>query len=810
MTGNLEFLFLGTGTSVGVPVIGCDCPVCTLRRPAQQAHPRLRRGAHARRPPCWSIPAPTCANRRCARTSASVDAVLYTHGHLDHVAGFDDLRAFCWHREDPLPIHATAGLHGRRCSACSAGRSRPENNYRGYVRPDPVIIDGPFRCGDLPIEPAAGRARPGRNHRLPVRRRRRPRSRLHPRCQAPAARHRRPPRRRAHPDHRQPAPDAPPDPPVARRGPRRSPRNSAPAPPGSPTSATKTTTPQLESTLPDHIRPAHDGLRLDLRIRLMTALPTPAPRRPRCRRCSPPPRRAPATVAVLYNCRPRRVRPSSPATTPTTARSRSRTWSACRLPKAAEITREQFDRRDPRPAGPRVRPPRVVAARPRPAGPPNSRSATASACSSACAACRSRSSAPRTPPCRPRTPADKTPAQPTPQQMMQQANEAAVDSELCLLGVAGLPIAAPITNRYYRSERSLRGRRPALHDAGRPHRRRRRRNLPPDDRRRHRDRDNRPLGPRLRRYRATSSPRATTGCGRSPGLCDEKRHPDHRRPLQRHPADQLPDDRRRDLFRLVCRARQRPLPRRRLPLPPRRGRDAPALVQRLAPARPVAQLVRAAARPRRLRHHRQRLRAVPRHDPRPRHLPRPPARRPHAGRGRLHGHPGAVVAERRHRRPALPALPPPRRQRRETRSRPRIPRPAGRHHALGRRTRAARPATPQGRRRRCPARTMLEALGLHKLAARATPPPPASSSTRRAARSPTPPTASARTSTSSPSTAPPAASRRRSARLRDLKTRYARPARSRRGHRLAQHPRPAAATAGPARRNRRHRRTARQ
>ncbi|MBR4310188.1 MAG: MBL fold metallo-hydrolase, partial [Akkermansia sp.] len=36
----------------------------------------------------------------------AIDAVIYTHEHLDHTAGFDDMRAFCWRREDRLPLYA--------------------------------------------------------------------------------------------------------------------------------------------------------------------------------------------------------------------------------------------------------------------------------------------------------------------------------------------------------------------------------------------------------------------------------------------------------------------------------------------------------------------------------------------------------------------------------------------------------------------------------------------------------------------------------------------------------------------------------
>jgi phosphoribosyl 1,2-cyclic phosphate phosphodiesterase len=151
MTGGLQFLFLGTGTSVGVPVIGCDCPVCSSGDPRNN---RTRASVVVRAGDTTVLvdSGPDLREQALRENLRRVDAVLYTHAHLDHVSGFDDLRAFCWHREAPLPLHATEGcmraLRGMFGWAFSA-----DQQYRGYVRPDPALIDGPFRCGDLSVEP---------------------------------------------------------------------------------------------------------------------------------------------------------------------------------------------------------------------------------------------------------------------------------------------------------------------------------------------------------------------------------------------------------------------------------------------------------------------------------------------------------------------------------------------------------------------------------------------------------------------------------------------------------------------------------
>ncbi len=81
-----------------------------------------------------------------------IDAVIYTHAHLDHVAGFDELRAFCWRKPDPLPMHATRECMDTLVRMFGWAFSA-ENIYKGYVKPDARIIDGPFFYGDLKITP---------------------------------------------------------------------------------------------------------------------------------------------------------------------------------------------------------------------------------------------------------------------------------------------------------------------------------------------------------------------------------------------------------------------------------------------------------------------------------------------------------------------------------------------------------------------------------------------------------------------------------------------------------------------------------
>lgn len=146
-----SFTFLGTGTSVGVPVIGCGCAVCTSGDPRNQ---RLRSSALVRAGEVAVLvdSGPDLRAQALREGMRALDAVVYTHAHLDHVAGFDELRAFCWKKEGPLPLHAT-----EECLATLKqmfGWAFSEKNvYLGYVKPDPRRIDGAFSYGDLKITP---------------------------------------------------------------------------------------------------------------------------------------------------------------------------------------------------------------------------------------------------------------------------------------------------------------------------------------------------------------------------------------------------------------------------------------------------------------------------------------------------------------------------------------------------------------------------------------------------------------------------------------------------------------------------------
>ncbi len=104
--------FLGTGTSVGIPVITCKCDVCTS---ADARNRRLRASLLLE----WTAPdgkgvkvlvdTATDLRQQALRAGIErVDAVLYTHGHADHVLGLDELRIFNFIYRRPIPLYGDA------------------------------------------------------------------------------------------------------------------------------------------------------------------------------------------------------------------------------------------------------------------------------------------------------------------------------------------------------------------------------------------------------------------------------------------------------------------------------------------------------------------------------------------------------------------------------------------------------------------------------------------------------------------------------------------------------------------------------
>jgi len=157
----MKLTFLGTGTSFGVPQLGCHCAVC---RSADPRDKRTRVGAVVETNGGTRILIDTPPELRLQLLGAgveSVDAVLYTHDHADHTHGIDDLRAVTVRRRDEslLPIYASSatidGLR-RKFSYIFDERIRP---VPGTTKPEArAVVLSPnetFTVGDATITAVA-------------------------------------------------------------------------------------------------------------------------------------------------------------------------------------------------------------------------------------------------------------------------------------------------------------------------------------------------------------------------------------------------------------------------------------------------------------------------------------------------------------------------------------------------------------------------------------------------------------------------------------------------------------------------------
>jgi phosphoribosyl 1,2-cyclic phosphate phosphodiesterase len=155
----VKLRFLGTGTSFGVPVVGCGCAVCTSSDPRDR---RTRHGALLEEEGHRLLidTPPELRLQLIAAGVERVDAVWYTHCHADHVHGVDDLRAFNVRSRVPLPVYAAPECADELRSRFAyifdpnvrplEGTSKPEATLAEFHAFEPIEVAG-FRMLPLPV-----------------------------------------------------------------------------------------------------------------------------------------------------------------------------------------------------------------------------------------------------------------------------------------------------------------------------------------------------------------------------------------------------------------------------------------------------------------------------------------------------------------------------------------------------------------------------------------------------------------------------------------------------------------------------------
>ncbi len=161
--GNLRITLLGTGTSQGVPLIGCHCEVCLSKNPKDK---RLRSSCliESKEGTVLSIDAgPDFRQQMLTYNVSRLDAILVTHSHRDHISGLDDVRSYNYLQSEAMPIYSNKmALEEIKCAFAYCFR---EPRYPGLPNFKLCVIDKKesFRVKELEVIPIEVM-----HHKLPI------------------------------------------------------------------------------------------------------------------------------------------------------------------------------------------------------------------------------------------------------------------------------------------------------------------------------------------------------------------------------------------------------------------------------------------------------------------------------------------------------------------------------------------------------------------------------------------------------------------------------------------------------------------
>lgn len=158
----MEVTFLGTGTSQGIPVIGCNCKVCLSKNPKDT---RLRTSIMLSFNGKNIIidTGPDFRAQMLREKVTDIHAILYTHGHKDHTAGLDDVRPICFKHNKEIDIYAEQIVLDWLSKEFEYVFD-PKFNYPGIPRIKPnIITTDPFELLGKKIIPIRGY-----HYKLPV------------------------------------------------------------------------------------------------------------------------------------------------------------------------------------------------------------------------------------------------------------------------------------------------------------------------------------------------------------------------------------------------------------------------------------------------------------------------------------------------------------------------------------------------------------------------------------------------------------------------------------------------------------------
>ena len=148
---SLQFTVLGSGTSMGVPTLGCHCAVCKSNDPRdKRLRPSVLLSYNGRNVVIDT--APDFRTQAMREGIDRLDAVIYTHSHADHILGLDDIRPYNMKQGGVIPVYASATTQEtlRRQFAYIFDDGPTESSLPGV---ELKTIDGPFELFGLKITP---------------------------------------------------------------------------------------------------------------------------------------------------------------------------------------------------------------------------------------------------------------------------------------------------------------------------------------------------------------------------------------------------------------------------------------------------------------------------------------------------------------------------------------------------------------------------------------------------------------------------------------------------------------------------------
>ncbi|HBV62010.1 MAG TPA: MBL fold metallo-hydrolase [Rhodopirellula sp.] len=150
-----EVILLGTGTSVGVPALGCDCAVCTSTNPKNN---RTRCSVAIRTGEGTILidTAPDMRTQLLREKIPLVHAVVYTHEHADHLFGLDDLRLFPFRLGKPVPLFCEQNVEARIRKSYDYAFSTREETHPGatpQLEFETINEGEPFKVLNVEFQP---------------------------------------------------------------------------------------------------------------------------------------------------------------------------------------------------------------------------------------------------------------------------------------------------------------------------------------------------------------------------------------------------------------------------------------------------------------------------------------------------------------------------------------------------------------------------------------------------------------------------------------------------------------------------------